>query len=242
MQERYDRQTRVKGWNQELLRKASATIIGAGHLGSFVGTELACLGVGRLDIYDSDVVEETNLNRQFLYRKHVGEEKAEALVGELRAINPGIVVEAWPETITDENISLIGTPSVIMDCLDNYATRAVLNSYAVKKKVPLVSGATGATNGRVVAYVPGKTLCMDCQLEIYASAKDDRERRSCNREPNPAVVTTGAIIASLMADEARKIIAPLPGESPLSVILKYDSARPERFYRVSKERKAGCGC
>ena len=52
---------------QQKLRDAHVLVIGAGGLGCPVLQNLAAAGVGSLGIVDGDVVEETNLHRQFLY-------------------------------------------------------------------------------------------------------------------------------------------------------------------------------
>ncbi|HDD40142.1 MAG TPA: ThiF family adenylyltransferase, partial [Nitrososphaeria archaeon] len=65
--ERYDRQLRVAGWNQEKLMKATVVVVGVGAIGCEVAKNLALMGVGRLILVDNDVIELSNLSRQMLF-------------------------------------------------------------------------------------------------------------------------------------------------------------------------------
>lgn len=62
----YDRQLRLKGWNQKLLKKSRILIAGVGGLGCEIAKNLAMLGVGNLYLVDLDIIEHSNLNRQIL--------------------------------------------------------------------------------------------------------------------------------------------------------------------------------
>ena len=68
--ERYKRQismSQIGAEGQKLLQKSTVAVVGAGGLGAPVLTYLAAAGVGNIRIIDKDIVEESNLNRQFLY-------------------------------------------------------------------------------------------------------------------------------------------------------------------------------
>src|SRR5437870_10583026 len=92
---RYSRQTNIAGWNQEKIFRSTVDIVGAGALGTPVGIGCALLGIGTIHLYDRDVVEETNLNRQFLYtEKDIGKPKVKILSTKLMEMNPGINVNS----------------------------------------------------------------------------------------------------------------------------------------------------
>ncbi|MCL2142503.1 MAG: HesA/MoeB/ThiF family protein, partial [Methanimicrococcus sp.] len=124
--ERYTRQLPLIGEEgQKKLSQASVFIAGAGGLGSPVATYLAAAGVGHITLLDSDVVDETNLNRQFLHgSKDTGRNKTTSGAEKLRALNPEIEIIEKAEKLTAENVSdLVGDCQIIADALDNNETR-----------------------------------------------------------------------------------------------------------------------
>ena len=149
--ERYGRQILSFGEEgQARLKNAHIVIAGAGGLGSPVAIYLAVAGVGRLTLIDQDTVERTNLNRQVLHgESDIGRPKVESGVETLRALNPSIRVEGVRATIADENAaSLIGDADGIVDAMDNYPTRFVLNRVAQERGIPLFHGAIGGSTAR----------------------------------------------------------------------------------------------
>ena len=89
---RYDRQIlmpEIGIEGQKKLERAVVTVIGCGGLGSPVLTYLAQAGVGTIRLVDGDIVSDTNLNRQFLYREEdIGKKKAD-LRGKVKENEPG---------------------------------------------------------------------------------------------------------------------------------------------------------
>jgi len=99
LRERYDRQMRIEGWDQDLVSGSSVLIAGVGALGCEVAKNLALSGVGRLVLVDRDVVELSNLNRQMLFdESDIGLKKAEVAAKKLRAMNPTSGSRATPST------------------------------------------------------------------------------------------------------------------------------------------------
>src|SRR5437868_14624 len=88
---------------QSRLQDASVLCIGAGGLGCPVALYLATAGVGRLGLIDSDVLEESNLQRQVLYsEKDLGQSKASLARKVLQNLNSSIHVEDYPIRLTEE--------------------------------------------------------------------------------------------------------------------------------------------
>ncbi|UCC20317.1 MAG: ThiF family adenylyltransferase, partial [Promethearchaeota archaeon] len=72
----YDRQFRLEGWSQKLVKNSRVLIVGIGGLGCEIAKNLAMLGVGNLDLIDLDIIEHSNLNRQVLFTgAKIGESK-----------------------------------------------------------------------------------------------------------------------------------------------------------------------
>ncbi|MDD1702138.1 MAG: HesA/MoeB/ThiF family protein [Methanoregula sp.] len=196
--ERYKRQMMLFGdEGQERLKKASIFIAGAGGLGSPVSIYLAVAGVGTLTLVDKDIVEQTNLNRQILhYDRDIGRKKVESAEEKLTEINPDIRVRVVDTTIDDTNCShLVGRADGIVDAMDNYPTRYLLNDVALEKKIPLFHGAIRGFYGQATTIVPGKTACLRC---IFPSAPP--------KEVFPVVGVSPGFIGMVQATEVLKYL------------------------------------
>jgi adenylyltransferase/sulfurtransferase len=163
--ERYKRQILLFGEEgQERLKRAEIFIAGAGGLGSPVSIYLAIAGVGTLTIVDSDVVDPTNLNRQILhFDRNIGDKKVVSAEDKLREINPDVTIRAVEAHISGENAGrLVGKADGIVDAMDNFPTRYILNRIALAKGIPLFHGAIRGMYGQATTVIPGKTPCLAC--------------------------------------------------------------------------------
>ena len=129
---RYNRQMLFPGWGeaaQERLKEAEVFVAGAGGLGSPAALYLIAAGVGKLRIGNDDTVEITNFNRQILYNNaHLGQNKALLAEETLRKLNPHVEIIPLPKKIEESTVGeLVGESRIIVDCLDNFPTRYILN-------------------------------------------------------------------------------------------------------------------
>jgi molybdopterin/thiamine biosynthesis adenylyltransferase len=196
--ERYKRQIMLFGEDgQERLKKAHIFIAGAGGLGSPVSIYLAVAGVGTITIVDMDVVDQTNLNRQILHvDRDIGKKKTASAEEKLRELNPDITVNAIDVRIEESNAAnLIGKADGIVDAMDNYPTRYLLNETAVKKKTPFFHGAIRGLYGQATTIVPGVTPCLAC---IFPKAPP--------KEVFPVVGVTPGLIGMVQATEVLKYL------------------------------------
>ena len=228
--ERYKRQIILFGESgQENLKKAHIFIAGAGGLGSPVSIYLAVAGVGKITLVDKDIVDQSNLNRQILhYDRDIGKKKTLSAEEKLRAINPDITIHAIDTTIDDSNASkLIGNADGIVDAMDNYPTRYLLNDMAQKKKIPLFHGAIRGFYGQVTTIIPGKTACLRC---IFPGAPPG--------EVFPVVGATPGVIGTIQATEVIKYLLGT-GDLLTNRLLLWDgmSMHPEE---ISVERNLSC--
>jgi adenylyltransferase/sulfurtransferase len=164
---RYRRQIILPAWGDEAQQKLSRSTIfvaGAGGLGCAVALNLTLAGVGRIRICDSDTVDITNLNRQFLHMEQsIGSDKTLSAQATLSAINSGITIEPVSRQITDSNVDeIVGDAQLIIDCLDNFDGRYALNLCAVRKGIPMIHGAIWGMEGRITFLHPPKTPCLAC--------------------------------------------------------------------------------
>ncbi|MBM4272784.1 MAG: sulfur carrier protein ThiS adenylyltransferase ThiF [Deltaproteobacteria bacterium] len=125
------------------IQKARVGIAGAGGLGSNCVLFLVRCGFRKLRIVDSDVVEMSNLNRQFYFSTQVGEKKVEALRENLLRINPDLEIETFDERIENGNVgTLFSECDVVVEALDGAADKKmVVEAYMNSGK--LVVAASG---------------------------------------------------------------------------------------------------
>lgn len=167
--DRYARQSRlpeIGAAGQARIRAGSVLVVGCGALGSVAAEILARAGVGTITVVDRDVVEATNLQRQFLFDEtdaRRGVPKAEAAKARLAKVNAEVRVRAFVDDLTARNVRRYREGvDVIVDGLDNLETRYVLNDAAVEAGIPYVYGAAVGTSGMFATIVPGATPCLRC--------------------------------------------------------------------------------
>ena len=114
---------------QVKLKGASVLLVGAGGLGCPALQYLTAAGVGRIGIIDDDIVEESNLQRQIVYRiEDVGSPKAITAARRMEQHNPNILIQPYSTRLTEENIlEIFDQYDVILDGSDNFETRYLVN-------------------------------------------------------------------------------------------------------------------
>lgn len=230
--QRYERQTIIDGFGLEgqlRLKKAKVVIAGAGGLGGIIGIYLVVAGVGKIRIVDHDRVELSNLNRQILYGDNdIGKGKAELARQRLESLNKEVEIEAMSETITDENgLRLVGDCDLIVDAMDNFPTRFVLNKVAVEKRIPFFHGAIRGFEGRITTILPGKTPCLMC---LY--------RRVPKPSVSPVIGVAPAVIGGIQATEVIKYIVGI-GNLLTNRLLIYDGLLLE-FMEIQLKKHPDC--
>ncbi len=229
-QERYKRQIMSFGKEgQERLKKAHIFIAGAGGLGSPVALYLAVAGVGTITIVDMDVVDQPNLNRQILhFDRDIGRRKTDSAEEKLQEINPDITVHAINIKIEAMNAAgLVGKADGIVDAMDNYPTRYLLNDVAIAKEIPLFHGGIRGFYGQATTIIPGKTPCLKC---IFPKAPP--------AEVFPAVGVTAGFIGMVQANEVLKYLLGI-GELLTGRLFIWDGLQA-RVEEISVERNPGC--
>ncbi len=199
--ERYDRQIRLPNLGVEGQRKLkSATVIvaGLGGLGCISSIYLAVAGVGRLILIDKEKVELSNLNRQILHwDKDIGRYKVDSAMEKLNQINPTVELCGLIKEINEENVKeLIRGSNVVMDGMDNFRTRFILNKACHELGIPFIHAAIYGLEGRLMTIIPGKTPCLQCLIPT-----PPREVKLL-----PVLGAIPAVTAGLQVVEAVKII------------------------------------
>ena len=153
------------GLGQRRIKDSSVLIIGAGGLGAPVIQYLAASGVGTIGIIDHDKVSLSNLQRQVIYpTKQVGEQKVFSAADAIYKLNSNVNVRPYNRRLNSEIAEEIFSEyDVVVDGTDNFETRYISNSAAVKTKKHLVSGALSQWEGQVSVFAPHKGgPCYEC--------------------------------------------------------------------------------
>jgi adenylyltransferase/sulfurtransferase len=233
---RYTRQIIMDGWGEDTQKKLKGStvfIAGAGGLGSPVSIYLAVAGIGNIRICDFDSPDLSNLNRQILHNHHrIGINKAFSAKQTLEELNPHINITALTDKIVQQNVhEIVGDAQLIMDCMDNFPTRYVLNEYALRKKIPLVHGSIWGMEGRLSFIQPGETPCLRCMFPEPPPS-----------EVFPVVGATPGVIGTLQAMEAVKYLTGI-GTNLKGKLLVWNGKNASfRTYKTYKDPKClSCG-
>ncbi|MEM3140898.1 MAG: HesA/MoeB/ThiF family protein [Nitrososphaerota archaeon] len=231
--ERYDRQIRIKGIGvdgQLKIKNSRVAVIGIGGLGGISSMYLVAAGVGFVKIIDFGRVELSNLNRQLLYSEEdVGRLKVEVAARKLESLNSDVTIEAVNEYVSEDNIGrLIGDVDVVVDGMDNFKTRFIINDKCVELGIPFIHGAVYSFEGRLMTIIPGETPCLRCLIPEPPP----------EHEIVPVIGPAPGVIGSLEALEAIKVILKI-GESLKNKLLVFDGLNLE-FHTIPIEKSPNC--
>lgn len=151
--------------NQHTLLESRILVVGAGGLGSAAIQYLAAAGVGTLGIVDDGRVKRSNLQRQIVHRtEDIGRPKVESATRFIEALNPDVTVEAHEVHLEADNaMSLVERYDLVVDGLDNFQGRFLLNDVCQLSDRPFVHGAIFGFEGQVAVFVP-EGPCYRCLL------------------------------------------------------------------------------
>ena len=222
MNNRYSRQTilpEIGAEGQEKLLKSSVLIVGAGGLGSPVIQYLAAAGIGKLIIVDDDSVDESNLQRQVLYRtEDIGKPKAILAAQFAHNLNPDCETEAIQKRLNNElAIELIQQVDVVVDGTDNFATRYLLNDVCVHINRPLVAASILKFEGQLSVYNYQNGPTYRC---LFPEPPQTGEMPSCSEAG--VLGSLAGIMGTLQSNEVIKILLSL-NEVMSGKLLTYNS-------------------
>jgi len=187
----------------EQLRQAHVLVLGAGAIGSHVSWNMAAIGVGKITIVDFDRVEESNLNRQYMYApSDIGQLKVHVLGEKIKAFNPTVEVVSIDRKISSDAdvLELASGVSLIVKAIDTpEESMSWVNAVCVEKGISFVSGGFIDHMGVVGPnYIPGKSTCFAC----HGSTGD--VRRLYGMGPTFGPLTS--LVSSMLAMMAFKIL------------------------------------
>ncbi len=220
---------------QNNLRRSRVSVIGAGGLGTPTSIYLAAAGVGRINILDFDTIEETNLNRQFLYsKKDIGKSKAQVLSKKISKLYDDVDCRANKTKILKKSIpSCLKKSDCIILCVDNIETRLLINNYALKHNIPLIDGGVDGFYGYLL-FMDSKnkdSACLSC-LNLNSIKDASAEKKI------PALGATCGVIASLQTSLCLNVLLDMPNPYK-DCLLQYDGKLGE-FEKIPLMRNPLC--
>jgi sulfur-carrier protein adenylyltransferase/sulfurtransferase len=220
---------------QQKLLEAKVLLLGAGGLGSPAALYLAAAGVGTLGIVDDDAVDLSNLQRQVVHTTdRIGVPKVDSAEETIRAINPDVEVVKYPVRLDASNImEIIEGYDVIVDGLDNFPTRYLLNDASVRSRIPVVSAAILGFDGQLSVFAPYEGPCYRC---LFREPPPAELAPSCGA--NGVLGVLPGVMGLLQATEAIKLVIG-QGDPLIGRLLLYD-ALGATFTTVKVQRDPEC--
>lgn len=206
------------------LAGARVAVVGAGGLGSTVIPYLAAAGVGRIDVFDDDVVELSNLNRQILHSvDRIGQPKIDSAIAAGQRIAPEVEVVGHRVRLGENFADVVGPvrPDVVIDGSDSFDTRFIVDAGAAELGVPVVFGALMQWSAQVTifdatgAYGPAIRL-----TDIFPDTAEVRATPGCAEMG--ILGSVAGMVGTMLATEAIKLLLGV-GKTLLGRLLVIDT-------------------
>jgi molybdopterin/thiamine biosynthesis adenylyltransferase/rhodanese-related sulfurtransferase len=217
------------------LLDAKVLLLGAGGLGSPTALYLAAAGVGTLGLVDDDVVDVSNLQRQVIHTTDgVGTPKVDSAERAIKDLNPGVNVVKYATRLDASNImEIIEGYDVIVDGVDNFPTRYLLNDATVRLQIPVVSASILGFDGQLSVFAPYDGPCYRC---LYPTPPPAELAPSCGA--NGVLGVLPGTMGLLQATEVVKLIVGA-GDPLIGRLLLYD-ALAATFTELKVRRDPDC--
>jgi molybdopterin/thiamine biosynthesis adenylyltransferase len=170
----------VGGAGQVALANSHVVLVGCGGIGSPALQYLAAAGIGRLTLVDSDVVEESNLQRQTIFTPaDLGRAKAEVAAEWVCRFDSGLEAHAVVGRVRADNAAQIPKDAhLVLDGCDNFATRLAVSDACVSMGVALTSAAIGRFQGQIANFA-GHLSGESCYRCFVGDAFDGEDCDTC---------------------------------------------------------------
>jgi sulfur-carrier protein adenylyltransferase/sulfurtransferase len=220
---------------QTKLLDSKVLLLGAGGLGSPAALYLAAAGVGTIGIVDDDVVDLSNLQRQVAHANdRIGVPKVDSAETAINEINPDVVVEKHPVRLGPDNVmELIEGYDVVVDGLDNFPTRYLLNDASVRLGIPVVSASILGFDGQLSVFKPHEGPCYRC---LYPTPPPAELAPSCGAAGVLGVLP--GVMGLLQSVEVIKLVTGA-GEPLIGRLLLYE-ALGATFTELKVRRDPDC--
>src|SRR5918992_4229677 len=220
---------------QAKLLDAKVLLLGAGGLGAPTALYLAAAGVGTLGVVDDDEVDLSNLQRQVIHANdRIGMPKVDSAEQTINSLNPDVDVVKYHTRLDASNImEIIDGYDVIVDGLDNFPTRYLLNDASVRLKIPVVSASILGFDGQLSVFAPYDGPCYRC---LYPTPPPAELAPSCGA--NGVLGVLPGTMGLLQATEVVKLVVG-EGDPLVGRLLLYD-ALAATFTELKVRRDPDC--
>jgi len=217
------------------LLDAKVLLLGAGGLGAPTALYLAAAGVGTLGVVDDDVVDLSNLQRQVIHSNdRIGVPKVDSAEQTINGLNPDVKVVKYETRLDASNImEIIEGYDVIVDGVDNFPTRYLLNDATVRLKIPVVSASILGFDGQLSVFAPYEGPCYRC---LYPTPPPAELAPSCGA--NGVLGVLPGTMGMLQATEVIKLVTG-SGDPLIGRLLLYE-ALSATFTELKVRRDADC--
>ncbi len=238
--DRFSRQRRFSAFGEEghaRLARSHLAVVGLGGLGSTLAQHAVRAGARKVTLIDRDIVEEHNLPRQSLYTKDDakrGVPKAEAAAEHLSAVGGPAELVVRVRDLSRRTVSeLLEGADLVLDGLDNFEGRFLLNDYCHSENTPWVYGGAVAGNGMALLVKPDGRPCLRC---LFPDADQSPTPDTC--ETVGVLSPLPSLVASLQFCETMRYLS---GDNT-SRLWNFDPWGGRVFAHEVKKGSGHCAC
>ncbi len=219
--DKFDRQKRIQGWDQNKISNAKVMVIGVGATGNEVVKNLVLSGVGTVYIIDFDFIERSNLNRCVLFNSKAAENneyKVDVVKKSCEILNPEVKVIPIKEDLNAIDKTLYKECDVICSCLDNIEARLEANNYAYYYDVPFIDSGIDEYFGSVQAVYSKvqESACLQCGIsdkdldlmwsKFSCTGQEIKAEDQESTRKIATIITTTSIIGGIQTQQVLKFL------------------------------------
>ncbi|KAG6930651.1 ubiquitin like modifier activating enzyme 5 [Chelydra serpentina] len=205
----------------EKIRTFTVAVVGVGGVGSVTAEMLTRCGIGKLLLFDYDMVELANMNRLFFQPHQAGLSKVQAAAHTLRNINPDVQFEVHNYNITTvdnfqhfmDRISYGGLEEgkpvdLVLSCVDNFEARMAINTACNELgQTWMESGVSeNAVSGHIQLIIPGESACFACAPPLVVAANIDEKTLKREGVCAASLPTTMGVVAGILVQNVLKFL------------------------------------
>jgi molybdopterin/thiamine biosynthesis adenylyltransferase len=217
----FDRQKRIKGWDQTKISSATVMVIGAGAIGNEVVKNLVLIGIGKIFLIDYDFINSSNLNRCILFNVEntlQKEYKVDIIKDACNILNSNVEIKTFKTDLNEIDKRLYEESDVICTCVDNIEARLEANNYAYYYEIPFVDSGIEEFYGTVQSVYSKieDSACLQCNVsemdlnlmwKKFSCTGQEIESEDGETIPIiPAIITTTSIIGGLQSQQVLKFL------------------------------------